>query len=202
MFYLGTGTKFDKMKCKEYKTKDGALKALAKIEDGVLWDENGAVVAYEMNGVFTVAGGQQDGAEAATDGEDGTEADKNIPDEENNVDGAQDGAETAVDGANETEVEKGTPDGGKAGKGQQGAQEVKENVIVPQGKMRVTVICDGSLNLRRSPSWNDDSICGRAARGQSYYVKAVRMVDEKKMVETIDGIFLSGEGDHVQFEQL
>lgn len=201
MLYLGTGTKFDKKKCREYKTKDGALKALAKIEDGVLWDENGSVVAYEMNGVVTVAGGQQDGAETATDGENGTEVGK-LSDEENAADGAQDGAETAVDGANETEMEKSTSNGENVGKGQQGAQETKGKVIVPQGKMKVTVICDGSLNLRRSPSWNDDSICGRAARGQSYYVKAVRMVDEKKMVETIDGLFLSGQGDHVQFEQL
>lgn len=45
-----------------------------------------------------------------------------------------------------------------------------KKVIILQGKMRVTVICDGSLNIRRSAAWGNDNICGRAIRGQSYYV--------------------------------
>ena len=200
MFYLGTGTKCKKEKCKEYKTRDGALKALAKLADGVVWDETGAVVAYEMNGTVTVAaGGPQDGAEASENAADGTETEKSTPEEENAENGPQDGAEDAEAGADEEETEKAAQDGKKAGKGQQDAQN---GIIIPQGKMKVTVICDGSLNLRRSPSWDDGNICGRASRGQSYYVKQVRIVDEKKMVETIDGLFLSGAGNHVQFEQV
>lgn len=200
MFYLGTGTKFKKESCKEYKTKDGALKALAKLADGVVWDASGAVVAYEMNGTVTVAaGGQQDGAETAENAADGAETEKTTPEDGNAENGQQDGAETAEDGADEGKTEKTTPEEKKAGKGQQDAQN---GIIIPQGKMKVTVICDGSLNLRRSPSWDDGNICGRASRGQSYYVKQVRVVDEKKMVETIDGLFLSGAGNHVQFEQV
>lgn len=75
-------------------------------------------------------------------------------------------------------------------------------VIIPQGKMRVTVICDGSLNIRRSAAWGNDNICGRAIRGQSYYVKEIHVVDGKKMVRTIGDLYLSGESEHVQFEQL
>lgn len=197
MFYLGTGTKCKKEKCKEYKTRDGALKALAKLADGVVWDEAGAVVAYEMNGTVTVAaGGPQDSTEAAENAADGAETEKTAPEDGNAENGPQDGAEDAEAGADEEETEKAAQDGKKAGKGQQ------DGIIIPQGKMKVTVICDGSLNLRRSPSWDDGNICGRASRGQSYYVKQVRIVDEKKMVETIDGLFLSGAGNHVQFEQV
>ena len=68
--------------------------------------------------------------------------------------------------------------------------------------MKVTVVCDGALNLRRSPAWGNENICGRAVRGQSYYVKEIHTVDGKKMVRTIDDFYLSGLSEHVQFEQL
>lgn len=117
LYYLGKGTEFKKEDCKEYKKLDAALKAAAKDESLVVWDETG-------------------------------------------------------------------------------------KVIIPQGKMRVTVICDGSLNIRRSAEWGNDNICGRAIRGQSYYVKEIHVVDGKKMVRTIGDLYLSGESEHVQFEQL
>lgn len=44
----------------------------------------------------------------------------------------------------------------------------------------------------------NESICGRAVRGQSYYIKAIHTVEGKKMLETIDGIFLSGQPEHVR----
>ena len=47
-YYLGKGTEFKKEECKEYKTLDGALKAAAKDESLVVWDENG-----EVNGSLT-----------------------------------------------------------------------------------------------------------------------------------------------------
>ena len=81
-------------------------------------------------------------------------------------------------------------------------EQQEDKVIIPQGKMRVTVICDGSLNIRRSAAWGNDNICGRAIRGQSYYVKEIHVVDGKKMVRTIGDLYLSGESEHVQFEQL
>ena len=80
--------------------------------------------------------------------------------------------------------------------------EPEDKVIIPQGKMRVTIVCDGSLNIRRSAAWGNDNICGRAIRGQSYYVKEIHVVDGKKMVRTIGDLYLSGESEHVQFEQL
>lgn len=85
---------------------------------------------------------------------------------------------------------------------QQGNVSESDTVIVPQGTMKVTVICDGTLNLRRSPHWGNTNVCGRASRGQSYYVKEIHTVDGKKMVRTIDDLYLSGASEHVQFEQL
>ena len=78
----------------------------------------------------------------------------------------------------------------------------ENQIIIPQGKMKVTVICEGSLNIRRSPQWGNENICGRAARGQSYYVKEIHIVDGKKMVRTIGNLYLSGETEYVQYEQL
>ena len=111
------------------------------------------------------------------------------------------GAQTATDGQNGSEPEKSTPETGNAENGANTKPEESETII-PQGTMRVTVICDGTLNLRRSADWGNGNICGRASRGQSYYVKAIHTVQGKKMVQTIDDIYLSGQSEHVQFEQL
>lgn len=43
---------------------------------------------------------------------------------------------------------------------------------------------------------------GRAVRGQSYYVKEINMVDGKKMVRTIDDLYISGQPEHVKIEQM
>ena len=72
------------------------------------------------------------------------------------------------------------------------------DTIYPEKTTRAIVDCDGALNLRRSASWGNESICGRAVRGQSYYIKAIHTVEGKKMLETIDGIFLSGQPEHVR----
>lgn len=72
------------------------------------------------------------------------------------------------------------------------------DTIYPEKTTRAIVDCDGALNLRRSASWGNESICGRAVREQSYYIKAIHTVEGKKMLETIDGIFLSGQPEHVR----
>lgn len=191
LYYLGKGTEFKKEKCKEYKTIDGALRAAAKDEELVVWDESGKVIgsltddvpegALETNpdgtmDAETVAeqtgNAQQDDAEGQQDDENGDGQGNEQPTQEN----GQNKANSTSDGENE--------------------------VIVPQGKMKVTVICDGSLNLRRSPAWGNENICGRATRGQSYFVKEIHKVNGKKMVRTVGDVYLSGESEHVQFEQV
>ena len=207
LYYLGKGTEFKKENCKEYKTMEGALKAAAKDETLTVWDENGKVVggltdnvpegALKTNPDGSVPAFDGDGnpvgtvdvaTVAATTGEDTQKP-------------TGEGAETATEGQNGSEPEKNTPE---TETGENGANTKPEEseTIIPQGTMRVTVICDGTLNLRRSADWGNDNICGRAARGQSYYVKAIHTVQGKKMVQTIDDIYLSGQSEHVQFEQL
>ena len=207
LYYLGKGTEFKKEECKEYKTIEGALRAAAKDETLTVWDENGKIV-----------GGLTDNV---PEGALKTNPDGSVPvfDESGHSVGTVDAetaaavtgavaqkatgesAETATDGQNGAEPEKSTPE---TETGENGANTKPEEseTIIPQGTMRVTVICDGTLNLRRSADWGNGNICGRASRGQSYYVKAIHTVQGKKMVQTIDDIYLSGQSEHVQFEQL
>ena len=121
--------------------------------------------------------------------------------------GQQEDAEDGGTASNDAETtnppyEPETGENGANPEPQEAEDEPEDKVIIPQGKMKVTVICDGSLNIRRSAAWGNENICGRAIRGQSYYVKEIHVVDGKKMVRTIGDLYLSGESEHVQFEQL
>lgn len=207
LYYLGRGTEFKKEECKEYKTIEGALRAAAKDEAFVVWDENGKVVggltdnvpegALKINPDGSVPAFDESGHPVGTVDE-ATAAEVTGAETQK---AAGEGAETATDGQNGAEPEKNTPD---TETGENGANTKPEEskTIIPQGTMRVMVICDGTLNLRRSADWGNGNICGRASRGQSYYVKAIHTVQGKKMVQTIDDIYLSGQSEHVQFEQL
>lgn len=149
LYYLGKeGNAFKKEECKEYKTKDGALKAMAKAEGTCVWDAEGNLI----NGKLEAGTEQEQQSEQETE-----------PDPE---------------------------------------ESTEPKVIIPQGKMKVTVICDGSLNIHRTPEWGESNICGRTIRGQTYYVKEIHMVDGRKMVRTVGDLYLSGETEFVQFEKL
>lgn len=187
-YYLGTGTEFVKEDCKEYKTLDGILKAAAKDENFVVWDETGNQIGSLTDNVPDGTGNHAEEQKTSGDGAESVENGQEQPEEENT---AQE-QEKAGNGANTASQEEFGED----------SEKPEHEIIVPQGTMRVTVICDGTLNLRRTPSWEPGNECGRAARGQSYYVKAIHTVAGKKMVQTIDDIYLSGQSDHVQFEQL
>jgi hypothetical protein len=186
LYYLGKGTEFKKEDCKEYKTIEGVMKAAAKDENFVVWDETGAVVNTTKNpkndddAASVTADEQQSAEKAAGDAE-----------------GVQDETDEEKNESPETEESE-----NEANTASEDVTDEEGKIIIPQGTMRVTVVCDGTLNLRRSASWGNDNICGRAARGQSYYVKEIHTVAGKKMVRTIDDIYLSGQSEHVQFEQL
>ena len=184
LYYLGKGTEFKKEDCKEYKKLDAALKAAAKDESLIVWDETGKVIGSLTDDVPEGALQTNPDGSIPTFNEDGTPA------------GTVD-SETvaAVTGDNEQETQQENAEDDENASNE-------DKVIIPQGKMRVTVVCDGSLNIRRSAAWGNDNICGRAIRGQSYYVKEIHVVDGKKMVRTIGDLYLSGESEHVQFEQL
>ena len=163
LYYLGKiGDQFKKEECKEYKTKDGALKAALKKEDLCVWDEDGNLIREAPEQQETPE--QQE----ATEQQETTEQ------------------QEATEQLEEQTVEA----------------EQKDKIIVPQGKMEVTVVCDGTLNIRRTPEWGNKNICGRAVRGQKYRVKEIHMVDGKKMVRTVGDLYLSGDSKFVQFEQI
>lgn len=207
LYYLGKGTQFKKEECKEYKTIEGALRAAAKDETLTVWDENGKIVGGLTDNVPEGAlKTNPDGSVPAFD-ESGHSVGTVDAETAAAVTGAEaqkatgESAETATDGQNGAKPEKSTPETENAGNGANTKPE-ESKTIIPQGTMRVTVICDGTLNLRRSADWGNGNICGRASRGQSYYVKAIHTVQGKKMVQTIDDVYLSGQSEHVQFEQL
>lgn len=248
LYYLGKGTEFKKEDCKEYKTIEGALKAAAKNEELVVWDENGNVIgsltdnvpegaletnpdgsvntynadgnkvgtmtAEELKAATTLtdekdADGQQGNAGASTDDENGGTGGNTPVEPENGQNGANSeqeneqqtsgdgddvaGQQTSGDGDDAAEQETSGDDESKTEE-----QVSDSDTIYPEKTTRAIVDCDGALNLRRSASWGNESICGRAVRGQSYYIKAIRTVEGKKMLETIDGIFLSGQPEHVR----
>lgn len=194
-------------------------------EGALQTNPDGSVNAYDADGnkvgtvdaatVAAVTGnigaddGQQDNTGTST-GDGGTATDSGNDDGRGNVPPEQENGQNGANTQPQQGADTGAGDGqqnntGASGDGDSGQQDnvsESDTVIVPQGTMKVTVICDGTLNLHRSPNWGNTNVCGRASRGQSYYVKEIHTVDGKKMVRTIDDLYLSGASEHVQFEQL
>lgn len=215
-YYLGKGTEFKKEDCKEYKTIDGAMKAAAKDASFVVWDENGNVIgsltdnvtdgALQTNPDGSVNAYDADGNKVGTVEAETVEKMTTFKSDEDTA-GQQQNAEDEKTASNNAEVTN-PPSKPETGENrantepQDAEDEPEDKVIIPQGKMKVTVICDGSLNIRRSAAWGNENICGRAIRGQSYYVKGIYTVSGKKMVRTVGDLYLSGETEFVRFEQL
>ena len=255
MYYLGTGTEFIKAQCKPYKTIEGALKAAAKDESLVVWDENGNVIgsltdnvpdgALATNADGSVnsynADGQQVGVATAatvaavtgnepqgdTEGENASQGTDEPTNEENGENEAnaqpqstggenmmqQGDAETVENGTENTEQANTQPDAGEDENGANaqpqstGGEDVQqgnepERVKEQTGRFNITVVCEGSLRLRRSASFTIDNECGRASKGQTYIGKRIFMCDGLPMVETIDGLFLSAAACHVSIEKV
>jgi len=196
LYYLGKGTEFKKEDCKEYKKLDAALRAAAKDESLVVWDETGKVIGSLTDDVPEGALQTNPDGSVNTYDADGNKTGTVDAETLKEMTTVNDDVSELATGDNEQETSQ------KNAEDKATEEQQEDKVIIPQGKMRVTVICDGSLNIRRSAEWGNDNICGRAIRGQSYYVKEIHVVDGKKMVRTIGDLYLSGESEHVQFEQL
>ena len=195
LYYLGKeGNAFKKEECKKYKTKDGALKAMAKAEGTCVWDAEGNLI----NGNSEEGTEPEQQSEQEAEPEAGTEPEQQSEQEAETEPGQQSEQEEEPEPEAETEPETET----ESEQQSEPEESTEPKVIIPQGKMKVTVICDGSLNIHRTPEWGESNICGRAIRGQTYYVKEIHMVDGRKMVRTVGDLYLSGESEFVQFEQL
>lgn len=226
LYYLGTGTEFVKNQCKEYKTLDGALKAAAKDESLVVWDEDGNIIgsltdnvpdgALQTNPDGSVDAFDADGNKVGTvdaksveemtgntsennaeDGQNGSKDDEQAntsPQDEN----AENGANGASKNDDDEQVSGGDDENPEDDESHPAAGITKEQV----GRFHVTVVCEGSLRLRRSASWNNSNECGRASKGQTYIGKRLFMLDGLPMLETVDGLFMSAAGIHVKMEKM
>lgn len=178
-------------------------------EGALQTNQDGSVNAYDADGnkvgtvdAATVAELTGDDAGASTEGENRDGGGNTPPETETDECGANTQPQQGTDTGTGDGKQENTGASGDGDSGQQDDVSESDTVIVPKGTMKVTVICDGTLNLRRSLHWGNTNVCGRASRGQSYYVKEIHTVDGKKMVRTIDDLYLSGASEHVQFEQL
>lgn len=226
LYYLGTGTEFVKAQCKEYKTIEGALKAAAKDESLVVWDEDGNIIgsltdnvpdgALQTNPDGSVDAFDADGNKVGTvDAKTVEEMTGNAP--ENNAEDGQNGSkddeqantspqnENAENGANgasknddDEQASGGDDENPEDDESYPAAGITKEQV----GRFHVTVVCEGSLRLRRSASWNNSNECGRASKGQTYVGKRLFMLDGLPMLETVDGLFMSAAAEHVKMEKM
>jgi len=189
LYYLGKGTEFKKENCKEYKTIKNVLIAASKDKNLCVWDETGKLIGgladnipegvstTKLDGSVSVydENGHQTGTVDTATVKKVTETLKEATVKQNETETCEDEVNTESQG---------------------------NEIIIPQETTKVTVVCDGTLNLRRSADWGSGSICGRASKGQSYYVKAIHTIQGKKMVQTIDNIYLSGQPEHVKFEKI
>lgn len=195
-YYLGTGTEFIKAQCKEYKTIEGVLKAAAKDESFVVWDEDGNIIGSLTD---DVPEGALDGQDSHEDGAEGGENGENGGEQEN-VTPAQERAENEAHRASQEDAEGAS--GGNEPEGDH-PEKIPEKGITNEQveRFNITVSCEGSLRLRRSPSFTEDNECGRASKGQRYIGKRLFMVDGLPMAETIDGLFLSAAAEHVKIDK-
>lgn len=210
LYYLGTGTEFVKAQCKEYKTIEGALEAAAKDESLVVWDEDGNIIGSltdnvpdgalqtnpDGNKVGTVDAATveamtgntpEDNAEGGQNGSKGN-GQANTPQQDENAENGANRASENGEDENPEDDDENIPAAGIT------AEQV--------GRFHVTVVCAGSLRLRRSASWDNSNECGRASKGQTYIGKRLFMLDGLPMLETVDGLFMSAAAEHVKMEKM
>lgn len=195
LYYLGVGAEFIKAQCKEYKTLKGALAAAAKDESLVVWDEDG-------NAIGSLTDEVPEGA--LTTNEDGS---VNAYDNEGNKVGTVDAATfKAITGHSPDEKPKDETeaDDTEDDEAESGDMPVEETAAdeATMAKGTIKVICEGTINIRRSASFDNNNVCGRAAKGQTYHVKRAHTVKGKTMYETIDGLFIYGGAECVEFHRV
>lgn len=219
LYYLGTGTEFVKAQCKEYKTIEGALKAAAKDESLVVWDEDGNIIgsltdnvpdgALQTNPDGSVDTFDADGNKVGTvDAKTVEEMTGNAP--ENNAEDCQNGSKDDEQANTSQQDENAENGANRASENGEDENPEDDNENIPTagitaeqvGRFHVTVVCEGSLRLRRSASWDNSNECGRASKGQTYIGKRLFMLDGLPMLETVDGLFMSAAAEHVDIVKM
>ena len=206
------GETFDKEKNKPYKKLDAAEKAAEKVKAAV-FDENGEVVKDFREKVETPAEPPQ----TATDGSQQQATDTDQDGQQQATDTDQEGqvqqatmTDKVPEGALDTDTDGNMPtfdaDGNQVGTATpeevKAAEEaVTENIDgVPavriKGKIRR--VFNGSIRIRKAPSWDNDAVRGATAFTEKI-VTHVMEVDGKPMYKTLDGYFISGDPKLVEY---
>lgn len=179
MYYMGK--EFNKEENKEYKTLDGGLKAAQKNQMN-LYDENGEIVSENVPKVQLTdnvpEGALQDNPDGTVNvyNEAGEQVGTATPEE----------VQAAMDEITEEDITAAAA----------AAQVEEDGVTEVKGKIKR--VFNGKLRVRRSASWDGKAVCGVTAFDEKKVVRR-HVVDGKPLFETVDGHFISGKADHVEF---
>lgn len=196
------GETFDKEKNKPYKKLDAAEKAAEKQKTAV-FDENGAVVKdfrekeeKPAEQPQTATDGSQEQPADSTDQE-GQEQQATMTDKvpEGALDTDEDG-NVPTFGADGNQVGTATPEEIKAA--EEAVTENIDGVPAVRIKGKVRRVFDGSIRIRKAPSWSNDAVRG-ATTFTEKIVTHVMEVDGKPMYKTLDGYFISGDPKLVEY---
>ena len=209
------GETFDREKNKPYKKLDAAEKAAEKVKAAV-FDENGEVVKDFRGKTEAAAEPPQTATDGSQDGQptpDNTDQEGQQPADSTDQDGQEQQAtmtDEVPEGALDTDADGSVPtydaDGNQVGTATpeeiKAAEEaVTENIDgVPavriKGKIRR--VFNGSIRIRKAPTWSNDAVRGAAAFTEKI-VTHVMEVDGKPMYKTLDGYFISGDPKLVEY---
>lgn len=197
------GETFDKEKNKPYKKLDAAEKAAEKVKAAV-FDENGEAVKDFREKVETPAeppqtatdGSQEQQAADSTDQE-GQEQQATMTDKvpEGALDTDADGNVPTFD-ADGNQVGTATPEEIKAA--EEAVTENIDGVPAVRIKGKIRRVFNGSIRIRKTPSWSNDAVRGATAFTEKI-VTHVMEVDGKPMYKTLDGYFISGDPKLVEY---
>ena len=185
------GETFDKEKNKQYKKLDAAEKAAEK-QKAAVFDENGAVVKD-----FREKEDSQEQQPADSTDQEGQEQQATMTDKvpEGALDTDEDG-NVPTFGADGNQVGTATPEEIKAA--EEAATENIDGVPAVRIKGKVRRVFDGSIRIRKAPSWSNDAVRG-ATTFTEKIVTHVMEVDGKPMYKTLDGYFISGDPKLVEY---
>lgn len=209
------GETFDREKNKPYKKLDAAEKAAEKVKAAV-FDENGEVVKDFRGKTEAAAEPPQTATDGSQDGQptpDNTDQDGQQQTTDTDQEGQGQQAtmtDEVPEGALDTDADGSVPtydaDGNQVGTATteeiKAAEEaVTENIdgmpaVRIKGKIRR--MFNGSIRIRKAPSWSNDAVRGAAAFTEKI-VTHVMEVDGKPMYKTLDGYFISGDPKLVEY---